>query len=82
MPTSGDHKSGDIFFLDWHTDPTQPNLLIQLTGKFLQFPNWVKNDKFMGYICDFGGNSPKWESSTQTNLGFHKTQYNPKIGII
>ena len=36
----------------------------------------------MGYIYDFGGNSPKWESSTKTNIGLYKTQYNPKNVII
>ena len=33
-------------------------------------------------VCHFSGNFPNWESSTKTNLGFNKTQYNPKNGII
>ena len=50
--------------------------------KLSNFPEWVKNGKFVGLTWDLGGNFPNWESSTKTRHGFNKTQYNPKNGNI
>ena len=47
---------------------------LTLMGNFFQFPNLVKNVKFLGYICDFRGNFPNWESSTKPNI-------TPRMGL-